>query len=170
MGLQQVATNTVSSTVSSVTLTGINDDSIYMVSINNATFASDKVLYFRFTESGSANSTNNYDRAGKGIRAGSSFYNNSATNANVGYIDASRLENSTGANAILFLYNANDSSDFTYVNNQSVGERESNQGLTVTGLIGGQVFTVNSQVDGIAFMLESSENFTGGTFTLWKLI
>lgn len=170
MGLQQVATNTVSSTVSSVTLTGINDDSIYMVSINNATFASDKVLYYRFTESGTPNTTSNYDRAGIGMRAAAAFYNNSGTNANVGYVDASRLENSTGANGILFIYNANDSSDYTYVTNQSVSERESSQGLTVTGLMGGQVFTVNSQVDGISFILESSANFTGGTFSLWKLI
>ena len=39
MGLLQVATNTVTSAVASVTLTGIDSDDVYMVSLNNV-FAS----------------------------------------------------------------------------------------------------------------------------------
>tara|TARA_R100000231_G_C5319461_1_gene162977 strand:- start:335 stop:463 length:129 start_codon:yes stop_codon:yes gene_type:complete len=35
MGLVQVSTNTVSSAVASVTLTGINSDDVYMLTINN---------------------------------------------------------------------------------------------------------------------------------------
>ena len=37
MGLVQVATNTVTSAVASVTLTGIDSDDVYMVAVNNVT-------------------------------------------------------------------------------------------------------------------------------------
>jgi|TARA_R100000482_G_scaffold112388_1_gene54909 hypothetical protein len=168
--LVQVATNTVSSATASVTLTGIDSDDVYMVAVNNVTFSADKVIYIRFTESGTPNSTSNYDRAGKGLRTTSAFYNNSATNANVGYFSPSRLEAGTGANAILYIYNANDSSKYTFMTNETVDFRESAQGLDVEGFQGGQVLTVTSAVDGVEFTLESAENFLTGTFTLYKVV
>jgi hypothetical protein len=143
--LVQVATNTVSSATASVTLTGIDSDDVYMVAVNNVTFSADKVIYIRFTESGTPNSTSNYDRAGKGLRTTSAFYNNSATNAN-------------------------DSSKYTFMTNETVDFRESAQGLDVEGFQGGQVLTVTSAVDGVEFTLESAENFLTGTFTLYKVV
>ena len=168
--LVQVATTTVSSATASVTLTGIDSDDVYMVAVNNVTFSADKVLFIKFTESGTPNSTSNYDRAGKGLRTTSSFYNNSATNASVGYFSPSRLEAGTGANGIFYIYNANNSSEYTFITNETVAFRESSQGLDVEGFQGGQVFTVTSAVDGIYFYLESAANFLTGTFTLYKVV
>ena len=46
MGLVQVATNTVTSAVASVTLTGIDSDDVYMVAVSGAT-VSDPVTEIR---------------------------------------------------------------------------------------------------------------------------
>ena len=61
MGLVQVATNTVTSAVSSVILTGIDDDSVYMLSINDVVASADgKQLTIRVTASGTAKTTSDY--------------------------------------------------------------------------------------------------------------
>ena len=67
--LVQVATETVSSGVSSVTITGINTDDVYLCTFVNVSSASDNVgLYARITKSGSADTTSNYDLAFKNLR------------------------------------------------------------------------------------------------------
>ena len=54
MGLVQVSTNTVSSAVASVTLTGINSDDVYMLTINNFVPSTDaQDIKIRVVESGS---------------------------------------------------------------------------------------------------------------------
>ena len=74
MALVQVATNTVTSAVASVTLTGIDSSDVYMVAYNNVVPATDSnYLYARFTESGTPNSTSNYDLADKDLRASEAF-------------------------------------------------------------------------------------------------
>jgi len=56
--LIQVATNTVTSAVASVTLTGIDSDDVYMVAINDFTPATDNVsVSLKFTVSGTAEGT-----------------------------------------------------------------------------------------------------------------
>jgi len=60
--LIQVATNTVSSPVSSVTLTGIDSDDVYMVAYNNLTTdTDDNRVSLRFTHSGTPQTSTNYD-------------------------------------------------------------------------------------------------------------
>ena len=57
MGLVQVATNTVTSAVASVTLTGIDSDDVYAVMFNNVIPVSDaQKLTVKFTVSGTADS------------------------------------------------------------------------------------------------------------------
>ena len=76
MGLIQVATATVTSAVASVTLTGIDDDSVYMVTHNNWSPVDDTVVCrFRVTKSGTAQSDANYDSASKSIASDTSFGN-----------------------------------------------------------------------------------------------
>ena len=72
----------VSSAVASVTLTGIDSTyDVYMVKVMNCTPDTDGVgLHFRVTESGTPNSTANYDYAAKNLRAAATFSNQSATN------------------------------------------------------------------------------------------
>jgi len=79
--LVQVATNTVTSAVASVTLTGINTDDVYMVAYNNWKCGTDTVQNrLRITKSGSADVTSNYDFASKIMYASTTFANNAQTN------------------------------------------------------------------------------------------
>ena len=72
----------VTSAVSSVTLTGIDSTfDVYKVVLSDVQGTSDSVSFKeRFTVSGTAQSTSNYDYAAKTIRDTGSFSTNSASN------------------------------------------------------------------------------------------
>lgn len=79
--LVQVATNTISSAVSSVTLTGIDDDSVYLFTWVGVTCASDvNQNQIRITKSGTAQSDSEYDFASKQLFASTSFVDNAQVN------------------------------------------------------------------------------------------
>jgi hypothetical protein len=166
--LVQVATNTVTSAVASVTLTGIDSDNVYMVAINNYTPVSDAVdPITRVTVSGTAQSTSNYDRSFKVLKANTSFGNVSGTNR-------SAFDVLTGAgtgtgeqnNAILYLYNFNSSSEYSFITVENTSINASGNHF---GSQGGAVYTVAEAHDGISFSL-SSGNIASGTFTLYKVV
>ena len=168
MSLVQVATNTVTSAVASVTLTGIDSDDVYMVAINNYTPVSDAVdPVTRVTVSGTAQSTSNYDRAIKILKANTSFGDVTGTNR-------SSFDVLTGAgtgtgeqnNAILYLYNFNSSSEYSFITVENTARNASGNHF---GSQGGAVYTVAEAHDGISFSL-SSGNIASGTFTLYKVV
>ena len=168
--LVQVATNTVSSAVSSVTLTGIDSDDVYMLAINNVVPQTDgNDFKLRVTESGTPNTTANYDYALKRLRADTTFNESSSTNDNELDLSTS-IGNATGeqGNAIIYIYNANNSSEYTFFTFEQI------QLGTTALLIGGQgggVFTSASAVDGVQIICQSgSTNFSSGTFTLYKVV
>ena len=167
MGLLQVATATVTSPVASVTLTGIDDDSVYMVAHNNWSPVDDTVVCrFRVTKSGTAQSDANYDMAAKEINSDASFGNSAL--ANFSDFQYSFMGNGTGesSNAILFLYNFNSSSEYSYV---TFDEVRVTQVPSSRGMAGGGVHTVASASDGIQFRYHTG-NVASGTFTLYKVI
>ena len=168
MGLVQVATSTVSSAVSSVSLTGIDSDDTYMLVLSNVAPTTDSAyLNLKFTESGTANSTSNYDYAQKFIRSNSSFVNLSAENSTGVNITNHRLGTGTQetANGIFMIYNANNSSGYTFMTTESTNRDESGHNY---GSPGGLVLTVTSAVDGVYFAFDSG-NIASGTFTLYKV-
>ena len=167
--LVQVATNTVTSAVASVTLTGIDSDDVYMVAMNNMTPSDDfRLGAFRFTESGTPNSTSNYDRAAKTLTANTTFGNVSFTNEAQGYITDTR--NGTAGNEstqlLMYIYNANNSGEYTFCTIESSARDASGN---LNGRQGGNVLTVTSAVDGVQFFYISS-NIASGTFTLYKVL
>ena len=167
MGLLQVATNTVTSAVSSVTLTGIDSDDVYMVAVVGFTTDTDNVnTDFRITKSGTAQTDNEYDNANKDLKADTSFGDNAQTN--VDHLSFSNIGTGTSenANAIFYLYNFNSSSEFSFVTFETVNQRST---AVCRGLAGGLVHTVASASDGVHFFM-SSGNITGGTFTLYKVV
>ena len=167
MGLIQVATATVTSAVASVTLTGIDDDSVYMVTHNNWSPVDDTVVCrFRVTKSGTAQSDANYDSASKSIASDTSFGDSVLSN-NTDF-QYSFMGNGTGetSNAILYLYNFNSSSEFSYLTFDEVREIQT---PASRGEQGGGVHTVASASDGIQFRYHSG-NVASGTFTLYKVI
>ena len=81
MGLVQVATATVTSAVASVTLTGISDDSVYMLAITELGVNTDNRSFgIRPTVSGTGDSTGDKDISKKLFKASGSFENRALTN------------------------------------------------------------------------------------------
>ena len=72
MGLVQVDTETVTSAVSSITLTTINTDDVYMVALNNVAGTADANFNMRVTTSGTADSDSEYDKSSEVLKASSS--------------------------------------------------------------------------------------------------
>ena len=158
----------VTSAVASVTLTGIDSNDVYQLVLNNVAPASDNYyLKIRFTESGTANSTSNYDYAMKYMRTGGAFLN--LANTNQDGVHITNHTNGTGTsettNGIFPIYNANNSSEYTFMTTESSNVDSSNASY---GSQGGLVFTVASAVDGVS-LFYTTGNIASGTFTLYKL-
>jgi hypothetical protein len=163
--LLQVATETVTSSVSSVTLTGIDSDNVYMLAMNGVDPSGSTDGYLRVTVSGTADTTANYDYAYKGLRADTTFSNLSTTNLTYWNYVANWSTDTVG-NAIVYLYNFNNSSEYSFITNESVTT------WSIGGLLaptGGAVHTVAQSCDGIEFSYASA-TIDGGTFTLFKVL
>ena len=168
--LVQVATNTVTSSVSSVTLTGIDSDDVYMVSINNLFTDSGTALIGRFTESGTENSSSNYDMASRRLLTNTSYGNMPLTNRTDFYSEyflGSVLNTTAPMNAIFYIYSAYNSSKNTYITWEQSGVYSG--GGILLGNQGGGVMTVQSQVDGFKWATNTG-NIAGGTFTLYRVL
>ena len=166
--LIQVATETVTSSVSSVQLTGIDDDSVYMVTISNAWIGgAQDYLYMRVTKSGTADTTANYDYAGKLLRTPgfNDKYGTNATWWNTWNSGTSSNVNTTD-NGIFYLYNFNSSSEYSFVTSELVS---TNPSVILEGLQGGMLHTVASASDGVWFDYNSG-NIQQGVFTLYKVV
>jgi hypothetical protein len=160
----------VTSAVSSVTLTGIDSTyDVYMLKINKVVPETDGNDYkLRVTESGTPNTTANYDRAFQTFRTDIDFQNVNGTNETE--LDLSTSIGNAGseqANAIMYIFGANNSSDNTFFTNEEL--QLGTTGLFI-GLQGGGVFKSQSQVDGVQILCQAgSTNFSSGTFTLYGL-
>tara|TARA_R100000278_G_C5401260_1_gene139676 strand:+ start:132 stop:653 length:522 start_codon:yes stop_codon:yes gene_type:complete len=167
--LIKIAETTVSSSTASVTLTGIDSTyDVYKLVWNNVSPTTNEVdLRARVTESGTPNTTSNYDRAVIGFRANASFLDLSSEN------DSSwDFGNNTGTgtsettNGHIYIFNANNSSEYTLITFEIV---EVDHSQTHLGMVGGMVFTSASAVDGIQLFFDSSSDTETGTFKLYGL-
>jgi len=167
--LIQVATNTVSSPVSSVTLTGIDSDDVYMVAYNNLTTdTDDNRVSLRFTHSGTPQTSTNYDVANKKLKTNTAFENRTLTNA-----DYIRLDQFLGtgtsetAQGIIYLYNMNSTTEYAFCTFEDVTY---NYVPALAGGQGGGVFkNTGTARDGVNFFVPAG-NYTAGTFTLYKVV
>lgn len=66
----------------------------------------------------------------------------------------------------MYLYNFNNSSEFSFVTREQVSLSFVPQ---LQGVMGGGVHTVASASDGVNYFMASG-NLTGGTFTLYKVV
>ena len=170
MGLVQVATNTVTSAVSSVILTGIDDDSVYMLAVNNVVAAADgKQLTIRVTASGTGKLTTDYDQALVSMYTVSTFINQSNTNLNAWLDSTFSSGNGTGEgdSGIMYLYNFNSASQFSFATFEMVKVQ-----LTpyLAGEQGAGVYKVEEQHNGVEIRYSDGTNIANGTFTLYKVV
>ena len=169
--LVQVATNTVTSAVASVTLTGIDSDDVYMVAYNNVKPENDvRSISVRVTESGTPNTTANYDYAYKAIISTGTFGNGAFTNSTSWqYIagDSLGIGASESTNGIIYCYNFNNASEFSFI---TVEMTEVNYEAIHRGNQGGGIFTSESVCNGLQFRDLAGGNIASGTFTLYKVL
>jgi hypothetical protein len=160
----------VTSAVASVTLTGIDSTyDVYMVKVVNCTPDTDGVsLQFRVTESGTPNSTANYDYAMKNLRAAASFSNGSATNQTNGLITAGLTGSGTNetANSIMYIFNANNASEYTFTTTEASILSNTAE---LRGAQGGNVFTSASVVNGIQIFFGSGNIESATSLSLYGL-
>ena len=169
MGLVQVNKSVLSSASSAITITGINTDDTYMLTLKDIQ-PTTNVVYpsLRVTESGTANSTTNYDFAYKVLKAAVGFANYSNTNQDKFLIQSEQLGNVTQEklSGIFYIYNANNSSEYTFMTFETTGLDSNSNHL---GIAGGGVFTSTSACDGVHLYNFSTETFTSGSFVLYGL-
>jgi len=161
---------TVSSAVASVTLTGINSTyDVYMVSFNNVAPETDATnLRVRFTVSGTADSSSNYDRALKKLNISTTFGNTSSTNQDHLRTSSAGIGTNTSEidNGILYLFNFNNASEYSFL---TIEETLFSSAETLSGNQGGGMLTVAQACDGVSHYLESSDTFASGIFQLFGL-
>jgi len=168
MGLAQVATSTVTSAVSSVQLTGISDNSVYLLTYNNLIQENNNVdVNIRFiNSSGSDITSSEYDRAQKYLRASTTFINRTGTNQAQGQIvEAGGNNTNEQSNGLVYIYNAYSSSEFTFYTNEGA---YTNIDTYLVGGQGGGVLTSEETVTGVTLLMGSG-NIESGTFTLYKV-
>lgn len=170
--LVKINSVTTTSSVATVTLTGITSTyNVYVVKFDSATPDVDDTIFLRVTESGTPNTTANYSTASKQYNAsagttsaGASGTGETSWNLTMGL--ESTITNN--CNGVLYLYNFNSSSSFSYLTSDILGWGSSSSELK--GRKGGHTFESASTCDGIQFFLENSNNFvSGATFTLYGL-
>ena len=167
--LIKIQETTVSSATASVSLVGIDSTyDVYKVVISKCVPVTDTTfLSLRATESGTPNTTSNYDGAGKLLRSNTTFNNSSDTNATSLFLLGDNTGTGTGEqlNLVNYIFNANNSSEFTFFTTENTFL---NNSATLKGLQGGGVFTVASSVDGVQYFF-SSGNIASATFVLYGL-
>ena len=170
MGLKQVATTTVSGTPTTVQILGTTTtDAVYLVAMNNVRPTTDnKDLFCRVTTSGTADSSSEYDYAYKQLRSDTTFGNTAGANES-----SWRLEYAIGNvageemfNGLMYLYNFNNSSEYSYMTLEGSSRL---QGQNLLGETGGGVQTEAQSCNGLEFFWESSSTFASGTFTLYEV-
>ena len=169
MGLIQVATNTVTGTPTTVSLTGINDDSVYLVAYNNVTVSSSGIeMSAKVTVGGTADSSSEYDNAMKFFRSDASFSTTAIQNGGVWDFKPQQVSAGRSANGLLYLYNFNNSSEFSFITMEHIFYWSGSNGFS--GHIGGAVQTEAQACDGIQFVCSGSGTYVTGTFTLYKVV
>ena len=168
--LVQVATNTVSSAVSSVTLTGIDSDDVYMIAINNVTGTTEpNAINIRFTVGGTADTSANYDWAHKVLRAGNSaFGNQSNTNQSaINGLDSTGTSTSETVNAIYYFFNFNNASEYSFMTYEASARSSAAE---LNARQGGGTLTVSQATDGVQFFMSNNNIEVGSQFTLYKVV
>ena len=169
--LIKIQETTVSSATASVSLVGIDSTyDVYKVVISKCVPVTDTTfLSLRATESGTPNTTSNYDGAGKLLRSNTTFNNSSDTNATSLFLLGDNTGTGTGEqlNLVNYIFKANNSSEFTFITTETVFLNPFSAGLN--GSQGGGVFTSASTVDGVNIFF-STGNIASGTFRLYKVV
>lgn len=170
--LIQIDKDTLSSDTGSSTITGIDSTyDVYIMTFRDVRpVTANADLQFRFTESGSPNTTANYDRAIQYLRNDIDFLSDtSGVAGDTKMFLTGSMENdggTGGCNGVMYIFNANNSSEYTYATLENMYLAEDG---TMLGSAAGFTFTVTSSVDGGQFFFDSGNIGSGAEFVLYGL-
>ena len=165
--LVQISTATTDGSSQSIQVTGINTDDVYLVTYKGLQSSSHDRLRIRVTKSG-ADQNSDYDNGRKGMPISGTFQNNNDVNDGKILLGTMDELAGTGAQGLIYCYNFNSSSEFSYVLFNTLMYASTPQ---LFGEFGGGVHRVASASDGIALQTNSSNNFVaGGVVTLYKVV
>jgi|7_EtaG_2_1085326.scaffolds.fasta_scaffold05463_9 hypothetical protein len=174
--LVQVNTATITSDTADVKLDGIDTDDVYVVFASGVTITVNTAyLQLRVTKDVSGTTTtqttSNYDYAAKTLKSNTSFGDYDNTNQTRKYVTAAQpISNDTtgeNENFIFYLYNFNNSSEYSFVICEEMIINSTNTALM--GDMGGFVYTVAEAHNGFSISGDSC-SISSGTFTLYKVI
>ena len=169
MGLLQINKETITSNTSSVSLTGITDNEVYQIHCIGVLPQTDGAYFqLRVLESGTPNTTSNYDKAHFFIRANSTFtdlHNENQSAFTITNHTHGTAGGETG-NLIIDVYNAYDSNLNTLFSVNGANRDSGGNLYTSTGMC---IFTSDSSVNGIQFFYHSGD-INQAEFTLYKVV
>ena len=178
MSLTKVDEFTISSGVSSVIIGGgssgsssenfaiDNSYNVYLLQYSNLFMSNDGgSTRIRFTVSGSADSSSNYDNARQNLYSNQSPYN--GANTNISYMPnfSAGTTSPESQQGNLYLFNFSNSSEYSFATLELVGATETPE---YYGVVGGFCLTVAQATDGVQFYTTSG-TITGGNFKLYGL-
>jgi hypothetical protein len=167
MGLVQVNKTVSGGSDTTLKVTGIDSDDVYLLVLKLIqTQNNNEVIKMRVTKSGTADSTSNYDRASKVISS-TSFSDSNYENGTGGRIMENVDDANGGGQGIFYLYNFNSSSEYSFWTIENVCTVSNQQ----AGSQGGGVHTVASASDGIEVYGSSGGTFiSGASAILYKVV
>ena len=163
-----VDSETVSSGVSAVTLTGIDSTyDVYQLIISGLEADTDSsTVQIRVTKSGTAQSDSEYDEAAKQLKAYNTFANNSDTNATKWSFNAVGTTSGSAFNLTAYLFDFTNASEFSYATFEAT---TADTTVDFRGNQGGGIHTVASASDGVSILLSTGGNIDSGEFKLYGL-
>ena len=168
--LVQVATETVTSAVASVTLTGIDSDDVYMLAIKDLATNTDNSTYgIRPTVSGTGDSTADKDTAKKLLKASGTFEDRGLTNQSwleIFYLLGTGSSSQEKGNGIFYLYNFNNASEYSFITMETAMIRANG---VLHSANGGAVETQAQSCDGVQ-IIGTANIEAGSQFTLYRVV
>ena len=163
--LELIEEQTYSSAVSAVDFTSIKGAkyNVHFLTWANVDFASEELPALRFFESGVLETASVYQYALQSYGTAGGFAENKSTGET--YCLLGNFTNDV-TNGYAYIYNANDSSKYTFVTSQSMDDDQDASPQSI-GLFGGSVLPQTSTVDGIRFTGSASTNFSSFTVKLY---
>ena len=153
-----------------MTITGIDSTyDVYVLEMNDVVADTDnKDLYFRFTVSGTADSSANYDYTAKEIRSDFAFQNRSSTNDTYLRTNISGGGTGTGEAIVgsIYAFNFSNASEYSFVTIETLYWDFDPRAMSWNG---GGVLTETQATDGFTFFWESDVDFASGNFKLYGL-
>ena len=163
--LELIETQTISSSVAQVDFTSIKESTynVHFLTVNNVENANgNNEIELTFLQSGSQVDVN--QRAHQRMRASGLFDEMKSTSTTHTLINS----NSDNTGGYVYIYNAGDSSKYTFTTSHSAGLTGAPSGSTFQSLFGSGVRTTADTVDGFRVYADSS-NLTQGTISLYGI-